>query len=144
MLAGIEIATAIDVVGHARGTSRREIRAALERLGCRVGDLHTLAPLELPRAGARGLLEVRKPFGSLSKWRGHWAATDGEGRVLDPEHDEPIALESYREAARAVLGLEELPRLAFFEVGASDVRDLAGAMPAPVLRLIREEPDRDA
>lgn len=139
MLAGIELHTAIDVVGHARGTRRREIRRVLERLGCRVGDLHTLAPDELPDPNARGLLEVRLPFGSDLRWRGHWAALDGCGFVFDPEASAPIPLESYREHARALLGVDDLPRLAFFAVGDATVR-ACDAMPGGVLRLVPDPP----
>lgn len=134
MLAGLELHTAIDVVGHARGTRRREIRRVLERLGCRVGDLHTLAPDEVPNPCARGLLEVRRPHGSDLRWRGHWVALDGCGFVLDPEAPEPIPLESYREHVRALLGNGEAPRLAFFAVGEATIRAV-DAMPDGVLKI---------
>jgi hypothetical protein len=96
MLADVGYEVARDVVGHAKGTKRREIVRALTELGQEVGDLHTLAEGELPPPGARGLLLVRKPFASDLKRPGHWVVLDGAGAVLDPCVDDEIRIEEFR------------------------------------------------
>ncbi len=97
MVTGKTIGRAVVVIGHKRGTTTREIAAALQKMGAKPnGSRLKIFRGDLPE---KAILKVvpKNRKGAAGTW--HWVVKDGDA-ILDPAMTRPMAIDAYLKISR--------------------------------------------
>lgn len=95
MAAGVSLPKAVEIVGHDRGTTTREIVRALRTLGVPCADrLHRLSRIR-PTLPKRAIVAIYRPKEDDRRERAHWML-QWDGTMYDPGNAWPDRYQNWR------------------------------------------------